>query len=103
MEIFLRSILRRGKIWLQNAQFSATRYNCWFAGIPSVRNAVRRCEKERKKSLSNCESPALIAELQLRLACGLGACRIPVTDPENREIRQNFGLRVVHRGLGMKR
>lgn len=71
--------------------------------MPSVRNAVRRCEKERKKSLSNCESPALIAELQLRLACVLRACRIPVTDPESREIRQNFGLRIVHRGLGMKR
>jgi len=25
------------------------------------------------------------------------------TDPERREIRQNFGLRIVHRGLGMKR
>jgi hypothetical protein len=44
-----------------------------------------------------------IAEPQVRLACALGDCRIPVTDPENREIRQNFGLRIVHRCPGMKR
>jgi hypothetical protein len=59
--------------------------------------------KKRVKKVSNCESPALIAELQLRLACVLRACCIPVTDPESREIRRNFGLRIVHRGLGMKR
>jgi hypothetical protein len=37
-----------------------------------------------------------------RLASAFEACHIRVTDPESQETRQNFGLRIVHRGLGMK-
>jgi hypothetical protein len=71
--------------------------------MPSVRNAVRRCEKERKKAFRIANRLLQSLELQLRFACVLTACHIPVTDPERREIRRNFGLRIVHRGLGMKR
>jgi hypothetical protein len=71
--------------------------------MPSVRNVVRGCEKERKKSLSNCESPAPIAGAAAPLCLCPYSLPYPVTDPERREIRRNFGLRIVHRGLGMKR
>ena len=54
----------RAKFCCKSAQFCATRCKYGIAEIPSVRNAVRRCENERKKSFSNYESPAVTAELQ---------------------------------------
>jgi hypothetical protein len=49
----------RAKFCCKTAQFTATLCECWITEIPSVRNAVRHCENERKESLSNYESPAL--------------------------------------------
>ncbi|PYK24102.1 MAG: hypothetical protein DME59_14635, partial [Verrucomicrobia bacterium] len=52
----------------KTVQFCATRCKYGIAEIPSVRNAVRHCENERKNSFLNYESPALTAELQARIS-----------------------------------
>ena len=56
----------RAKFRCKTAQFCATRCKCRIAKMPSVRNAVRHCEKLRKNTFLNYESPALTAELQAR-------------------------------------
>jgi hypothetical protein len=57
----------RAKFCCKTAQFYATLCKHGIAELPSVRNAVRRCENKRKKPSSNYESPALTAELQARV------------------------------------
>src|SRR5206468_2309493 len=52
------------KFHCKTAQFCATRCKYGIAEIPSVRNAGRHCENERKRLFLNYESPALTAELQ---------------------------------------
>ena len=58
----------RAKFCCKTAQRTATLRECRIAETPSVRNAVRDCEKLRKNVFSNYESPALTAELQAQRA-----------------------------------
>ena len=77
--------------------------NAGLPEYPAFATVFDAVKKRAKKAFRICESPVPIARAELRFACGLTACRILLTDPERREIRQSFGLRIGHRGLGMKR
>jgi hypothetical protein len=63
-QAFHGSFLRSDEILLQNCAILRDALQIGIAEIPSVRNAVRHCEKLRKNTFLNYESPALTAELQ---------------------------------------
>ena len=66
----------RAEFCCKTAQCCVTRCKYRIAEIPSVRNAVRRCENKRKRPFLNYECPALTAELQAHLPMKNGvSCR----------------------------